>query len=81
MLEKKEITDKIEILADSTMQIKRAIIILECGTEIGKTYHRHCLVPGDNVSEEDARIKKIATVLWTPTVISAYKASIAVLPS
>jgi len=49
---------------------------MEDGKEISKTYHRHVLSPGDNVSKADERSKKIAQAIWTPEVIAAYEAKI-----
>ena len=39
--------------------------------------HRHVLAPGDDLTNEDARVSAIATATWTPEVVTAYEAMIA----
>ena len=73
----KNIIDVIEILENNTIQIRNANIIERDGIEIAKTYHRHSLSPGDDVSNEDARVQAIANVIWTEEVVNNYKALIA----
>ena len=72
MLEKKSIIDKIEVLEDGVVQVRRADIVCENGVELGKTYNRHCLSPADSLEGEDARVAAIAQAAWTPEVITAY---------
>lgn len=47
---------------------------MEEGKEIGVTYHRHVITPGDDFSREPAEIQKIARTVHTPEVIAAYAA-------
>ena len=69
---------KLEIIPPhSVIQCRRADIVEKDGVEVGRTYHRHVCVPGDDVSEECAELQAIATALWTQEVIDAYQASIA----
>ena len=75
-ISEKNIIDVIEILENNTIQIRNANIIERDGIEIAKTYHRHVLSPGDDVSKEDLRVQSIANAIWTDDVINAYKASI-----
>jgi hypothetical protein len=56
------------------LNCRRADIIERDGVEIGKSYHRHTKVPGDDMTGEPAEMQAIATALWTPEVIAAYKA-------
>jgi predicted regulator of Ras-like GTPase activity (Roadblock/LC7/MglB family) len=73
----KNIIDVIEILENNTIQIRNANIIEKDGVEIARTYHRHSLSPGDDVSNEDARVQAIANAIWTDEVVNAYKELIA----
>ena len=73
----KQIIDKIELTEVNTIQVRTSTSIIKDGAEIAKTYHRHSLSPGDDVSNEDARVQAIANVIWTEEVVNAYKASIA----
>ena len=76
-LTEKTIIDKIELTEVNTIQIRTATIIEKDGVEIAKTYHRHSLSPGDDVSNQDARVQSIANAIWTEDVVNAYKALIA----
>jgi hypothetical protein len=67
---------KIEILANGTLQIRRADIVLKDDVEVGRTYHRHVLHPGEDVSAEVQRVKDVAAATWTTEVVTAYEASL-----
>ena len=71
------IIDKIELVENNSIQVRTANIIEKDGTEIAKTYHRHVVSPGDDVSNEDPRVQAIANAIWTDEVIAAYQALIA----
>lgn len=73
----KVIIDKIELTENNSIQVRTATIIEKEGTEIAKTYHRHVLNPGDDLSNEDSKVQAIAKAIWTEQVISDYKALIA----
>lgn len=68
---------KLEIIPPySVIQCREANIVEKDGVEVGKTYHRHVRVPGDDVSEDCPELQAVAAALWTPEVIEAYQASI-----
>jgi hypothetical protein len=68
---------KLEIIPPySIIQCRRADVIEKDGTEVGRTYHRHVRVPGDDVSEDCEELQAVAAALWTPEVIAAYEASL-----
>ena len=71
------IIDKIELVENNSIQVRTATIIKKDDTEIAKTYHRHVVSPGDNVTNEDPRVQAIANAIWTDEVIAAYQALIA----
>jgi hypothetical protein len=60
----------------NVIQCRRADIIEKDGKEVGKTYHRHCRAPGDDVSDDCPELQAVAAALWTPEVIAAYQASL-----
>ncbi len=69
---------KIEIIPPySILQCRRADIVEKDGVEVGRTYHRHVKVPGDDMTGECAEMQAVATALWTPEVVAAYQAFIA----
>jgi hypothetical protein len=72
----KQIIYKIELTEVNTIQIRTATSIIKNGTEIAKTFHRHVLSPGDDITNEDARVQAIANAIWTEEVINNYKNTI-----
>ena len=75
-LEKVTVVDKIEILEDGVMQVRKATRIIEDGEVLSQTFHRHILTPTDDVSEEDQRVKDIAGVVHTASVKAAWQAKV-----
>jgi hypothetical protein len=68
---------KLEIIPPySIIQCRRADIIEKDGVEVGRTYHRHCRTPGEDVSNDCIELQQVAEALWTPEVIAAYQASL-----
>jgi hypothetical protein len=74
-LEKMMIVDRIEVLENNCVQVRTRTSIMEDGKQISSTFHRHCVAPGDNYSDEDARVKAICAATHTAAVIAAYKAA------
>jgi hypothetical protein len=72
----KQIVDKIELIENNSIQVRTATIIEKDGTELTRTFHRHVLSPGDDVSAEDPKVQAIANTIWTEEVIEAYQASL-----
>ena len=75
-LEEKSVVDKIEVLLNGCIQVRRRDQILKDGVEVAATYHRHVIAPGDDTSAEDPRVAAIAAATWTDEVIEAYQASL-----
>ena len=75
MLTEKVVYDVITVLEDGQMQIRRARRIFDNGVQIAEQYHRHVLAPGDEITKEDARVRQIAAIIWTPQVIADYRAA------
>ena len=73
-LTEKQIIDKVELTEINTIQVRTATIIEKDGTELTRTFHRHVVAPGDDVSAEDPKVQAIANAIWTPEVIAAYQA-------
>jgi hypothetical protein len=74
-LEKIEIVDRIEVIESGVVQVRTATRIMEDGKQISGTFHRHVIVPGDDYSAEDARVKAVCAATHTAAVISAYQAA------
>ncbi len=48
----------------------------ETTAEVSRSFHRHVIVPTDDISGEDARVQAVANSLWTDEVKAAYTASL-----
>ena len=81
-LTKEIIVDKIEVLEMGQVQVRTATRVMEDGTQLSSSFHRHVVVPsvktddtwGDtDISGEDARVQAIATATWTAEVKTAYQ--------
>ena len=75
MLEKITSVDLIEVIESGVVQVRTKTDIKEDGVEISSKFHRHVVVPGDDYSAEDARVKAICKATHTAAVIAAYKAT------
>ena len=74
-LEKVTSVDLIEIVENGYIQVRTKIAIKEDGVEISAKFHRHVVVPGADVSGEDAKVQAIAASIHTKDVVAAYKAA------
>ena len=79
---KETVVDKIEVLEMGQVQVRTATKIIEDGTELNRSFHRHVLEPsvknGDawedtDISGEDAKVQAICTATWTDEVKTAYQ--------
>ena len=75
VLEKKVVTDLIEVVENGCVQVRTKTAILEDGKEISSKFHRHVVVPGADYSGEDAKVQAICAAVHTPEVVAAYEAS------
>ncbi len=74
-LKEKSVVDKIEVLLNGSIQVRRRDQILKDGVEVASTFHRHVVNPGADVSNEDPRVAAIAAATWTEEVVAAYQAA------
>ena len=72
MLEKVISVDLIEVIENGSLQVRTKTAIKEDGVEISSKFHRHVVVPGADVSAEDAKVQAIAASIHTPAVVAAY---------
>ena len=75
MLEKVISVDLIEVIENGTVQVRTKTAVTENGTQISGSFQRHIVVPGDDYSTEDARVKAICKATHTAAVVTAYKAA------
>ena len=76
-LKKVTSVDLIEVTENGCVQVRTKTAIKEDGVEISSKFHRHVVVPGADVSGEDARVQAICAAMHTAEVIESYKAAIA----
>ena len=72
MLEKIISVDLIEVVENGSVQVRTKTAIMEDGKQISGTFHRHVVVPGNDYSSVDARVKAICAAVHTDKVIAAY---------
>ena len=72
----KQIVDLVELVQSNHIQVRTANIIERDGVEVTRTFHRHVVSPGDDVTNEDPKVQAIANAVWTEEVIAAYQASL-----
>ena len=75
-LTEKTIVDLIEVVETNHIQVRTANIVERDGVQIAKSFHRHILAPGSDVSGEDSKVQSIASAIWTDEVITAYQVSL-----
>ena len=76
--------DKIEVVNKWNIQVRKATVIKEDGTELSRSFNRKVLVPGtldasDNlvatdISGEDADVQAICNAAWTSQVKTDFTA-------
>ena len=66
-----------EVLADGQIQVRTDTVIERDGVEVSRSFHRHVVVPGADVSGEDASVQTVANAVHTAEVIAAYRAAVA----
>jgi hypothetical protein len=72
-LEKIAVVDRIEVLENGCVQVRKKTVIMEDGVQISGSFHRHFVAPGSDYSGEEARVKAICAATHTAEVIAAYK--------
>jgi hypothetical protein len=75
-LKKQTVVDLIETLESGVVQVRTATKIMDDGVEVNRTFHRHVVVPGQDYSQEDAKVQAICAAIHTPDVITAYEAAV-----
>jgi hypothetical protein len=68
-LSEKTIIDKIEVLENNSIQVRAANVIEKDGIEISRIFHRHVVNPGNDISQEDAKVQAVANAIWTEEII------------
>ena len=80
-LEKLTEIGEMNVGANSVISVRTDTVIQDDGAEVSRSFHRHVLVPTDDVSGEDARVQAVANSLWTDEVKAAYTARLPAEPA
>ena len=72
---------EISVGANSVISVRTDTVIQDDGAEISRSFHRHVVVPTDDISGEDARVQAVANSLWTDEVKAEYQASLPAEPA
>ena len=73
-LNKQTIIDRIEVVENGIVQIRQATIITDNGNQVSRTFHRWCIAPSQDYSDQEDKVKAICQATHTPEVIATYKA-------
>lgn len=73
-IEKITSVDLIEVTENGCIQVRTKTAVKEDGVEISSKFHRHVVVPGADVSGEDARVQALCAAMHTAEVVTAYQA-------
>ena len=77
-LTEETVQDKIEIVGDFKMvQVRTATVIKRDGEEISRSFHRHVVSPGDDITSESTEVQAICNAVHTQEIKDAYAAYIA----
>ena len=74
-LEKKTVTGLAEVGENGSISVRTDTVIVDDGNEISRSFHRHGVHPGDDVSGESERVQAVANAVWTDEVKAAYAAA------
>jgi len=69
------VVDSIEVLLNGFIQVRQVNRVFRDGVQISKSFHRHVVRPGEDLSVEDPRVAAIGATVHTAEVIAAYKAA------
>lgn len=69
--------DRVHVLPAGQIEVRAATITTDDGVEVGRTYHRHVLCPGDDLAGEDDAVVAAADTAWTAEVLADWQAFVA----
>ena len=62
-LTERTIVDLVEVVETNHIQVRTANIVERDGVQIAKSFHRHILALGSDVSGEDTKVQSIANAI------------------
>ena len=76
MLEKQVAVDLIEVTETGVVQVRTKTSVLEDGAVLSASFHRHTVLPGDDYSKEDGRVRAVCAAVHTSDGIAAHQAAV-----
>jgi archaellum component FlaF (FlaF/FlaG flagellin family) len=67
--------DQITVTENGIVLYREATRIMEDGKQLSETYHRSCLMPGQDLTGIPANVVAICNVVWNAEVIAAHQAT------
>lgn len=85
-LEKVVVNDKKEIILNdewnfSYVQVRTATIVREDGTDLSRSFHRHSIMPKDDITGEDADVQAVCNLEFTQECKDNYQAFLDAQPN
>jgi hypothetical protein len=78
MITEKTVISLVEITPTGFIQVRLANQIMDGETVKAQAYHRYLLAPGSDLTGQPEQVVTVATAAWTPEVIAAYQAQLAI---
>jgi hypothetical protein len=72
-LQKTQSVDLIEVVENGCVQVRTKTTISEDGKQVSSSFHRHIVAPGEDYTNEDARVQAICAATHTPDIVESYK--------
>lgn len=69
----RSVVDQINVLQHEAIGYRTKTTVEQDGVEVASTFHRGVVAPGESTDGLDPRVVAIASVLWTPEVVQAYR--------
>lgn len=73
MLVENKIVDKIEVMENGCVQVRTRVDIVKDDVTIASSFGRKVIVPGDDFSQEDEKVRGICSSVHTSKVVEDYK--------
>jgi hypothetical protein len=74
-LAKIETVKFVEVFEDNAIQVCIATRIIEDNKQISESLRQYVIAPGDDYSEENAKVKAICATVHTTEVVETYQAA------
>ena len=74
-LEKQTVIGEMTVGQLCDISVRTDTVITDDGDEVSRSFHRHVVTPGSDVSGEAESVQATANALWSDEVIAAWEAA------